>query len=92
MAWRATSTGLDLRLLFLPSDPYADTVPLDNETLDWLKEPRPAPYGGPAPQLGRHDRGTSSALVIYDQYPTMAAGSATLHSIVMEASSLASAA
>jgi hypothetical protein len=59
---------LDLRLLFLPSDPDADTVPLDSETLDWLKEPRPAPYGGPDPQWGRHDRGTSSALVIYDQY------------------------
>jgi hypothetical protein len=59
---------LDLRLLFLPRDPVADTVPLDSETLGWLKEPRPTPYGGPAPQWGRHDRSTSSALVIYDQY------------------------
>jgi hypothetical protein len=37
---------LDLRLLFLPSDPDADVVPLDDETTGWLKQPREAPYGG----------------------------------------------
>jgi hypothetical protein len=60
--------SLDLRLLFLPGDPEADAVPLDSETLGWLKEPRPAPYGGPSPQWGQRDRGTSSALVVYDQF------------------------
>jgi hypothetical protein len=31
---------LDVRLLFLPGDPESDAVPLDQETLAWLKEPR----------------------------------------------------
>jgi hypothetical protein len=59
---------LDLRLIFLPDDPDADSVPLDEETLNWLKEPRATPYGGAAPQWGHRERPTSSALVIYDQY------------------------
>jgi hypothetical protein len=60
--------SLDLRLLVLPADAEADAVPLDGETLGWLKESRPTPYGGPAPQWGHRDRATSSALVVYHQY------------------------
>jgi hypothetical protein len=60
--------SLDVRLAFLPDDPDADSVPLNGETLAWLKEPRPTPYGGPAPRWGHRDRATSSALVVYDQY------------------------
>jgi hypothetical protein len=60
--------GLDLRLAFLPEDPDADGVPLDSDTLDWLREPRPTPYGGPPPQWGNQGRPTSTALVMYDQY------------------------
>jgi hypothetical protein len=58
----------DLRLVFLPSDPDGDPVPLGSETLDWLKEPRPTPYGGRPPRWGHRNRATSSALVIYEQY------------------------
>jgi hypothetical protein len=58
----------DLRLVFLPSDPDGDPVPLGSETLDWLKEPRPTPYGGQPPRWGQRTRATSSALVIYEQY------------------------
>jgi hypothetical protein len=60
--------GLDVRLAFLPDDPDADSVPLNRETLAWLKEPRPTPYGGQRPRWGHRDRATSCALVIYDQY------------------------
>ena len=60
--------GLDLRLVFLPEDPDADGVPLDSDTLGWLKEQRSTLYGGPPPQWGNRDRSTSSALVMYDQY------------------------
>jgi len=60
--------SLDVRLVFLPDDPDADRVPLNGETLAWLKKPRPTPYGGPAPQWGHRDRATSCALVVYDQY------------------------
>jgi hypothetical protein len=59
---------LDARLLLLPSDPEADAVPLDQETLEWLKEPRRSPYGGHDPSWGHRHRATSSALVLYDQY------------------------
>jgi hypothetical protein len=58
----------DLRLVFLASDPDGDPVPLDSETLDWLKEPRPTPYGGQPPRWGHRNRATSSALVMYEQY------------------------
>jgi len=57
----------DLRLVFLPSDPDGDPVPLDSETLDWLKGPRPTPYGGRPPRWGHRNRVTSNALVAYEQ-------------------------
>jgi hypothetical protein len=57
-----------LRLVFLPSDPDGDPVSLESETLDWLKEPRPTPYGGRAPRWGHRNRVMSNALVMYDQY------------------------
>jgi hypothetical protein len=59
---------LDARLVFLPADPETDVAPLDQETLAWLKEPRPSSAGGPNPSWGSRDRATSGALVIYDQY------------------------
>jgi hypothetical protein len=55
-------------LVFLPSDPDGDPVPLDSETLDWLKEPRPTPSGGRPPRWGHRTRATSTALVMYEQY------------------------
>jgi hypothetical protein len=59
---------LDLRLLFLPGDPDADVVPLDDETMQWLKETRDAPYGGQSPRWWNHrERVTSSALIRYEQ-------------------------
>jgi hypothetical protein len=39
--------SLDLRLTFLAADPYMDAVPLSQEVMSWLKEPRPSPYGVP---------------------------------------------
>jgi hypothetical protein len=38
---------LDVRVLFLPSDPEADVVPLDADVLAWLKEERTTAYGVP---------------------------------------------
>jgi hypothetical protein len=58
---------LDARLLFLPGDPESDAVPLDHETLAWLKEPR-GPSTGSYPSWGSQERATSNALVLYDQY------------------------
>jgi hypothetical protein len=50
---------LDVRVLFLPSDPEADVVPLDADVLAWLKEERTTPYGSPAvfgPSEPRHEQ------------------------------------
>jgi hypothetical protein len=59
---------LEMRLVCLPSDPVADVVPLDGQTLEWLKRPREAPYGGHSPPWWTHrERTTSSALVRYEQ-------------------------
>jgi hypothetical protein len=60
--------ALDARLLCLPSDPLADAVPLDQETLVWLKQSRQSPYGGRYPSWGSRERATSGALVLYEQY------------------------
>ncbi len=60
--------ALDARLVCLPSDPLADAVPLDQETLAWLKQSRQSPYGGRYPSWGSRERATSGALVLYDQY------------------------
>jgi hypothetical protein len=57
--------SLEARLLFLPSDPYADVVPLDQETLGWLKELERTPEGGRQRSWHR-ERATSTALVRYD--------------------------
>lgn len=59
---------LNVRLLVLPADPSADSVPLDRETLSWLKQQRDSPYGGGAVEWGHRSRTTSTALVLYDQY------------------------
>lgn len=59
---------LDVRLLSLPADPYAESVLLNTETLNWLKQPRESPFGGNAVELGHRSRATSTALVLYDQY------------------------
>jgi hypothetical protein len=61
------SDDLGARLLFLPSDPETDVVPLDKDTMTWLKQVRPAPYDGQAPSWGHQERATSHALVLYDQ-------------------------
>lgn len=54
--------------MVLPNDPEGNAVPLDQEALAWLKEPRPAPYGGRNLSWGSSERGASSAIVLYDQY------------------------
>lgn len=59
--------GLDIRLLFLPTDPNADVVSLDRESLEWLKADRPSPYGGEPILWGHASRTTSSALLLYNQ-------------------------
>lgn len=58
---------LDARILFLPSDPDADAVPLDKGVMEWLKESRTSPAGGSYPSWGHRERATSGALVLYDQ-------------------------
>lgn len=59
---------LDVRLVFLPSDPSADIVSLDRESLDWLKAERPSPYGGAPITWGNASRTTSGALLLHDRY------------------------
>lgn len=55
--------SLDFRLLFVPADPEASAVPLDNTTMEWLKE-----QCSNAPVLPRHHkRATVQALVSYEQ-------------------------
>lgn len=59
--------NLDVRLLLLTSDPQADVVSLNGDTLEWLKTLRPSPYGGEPVVWGRRTRATSSAVCVYDQ-------------------------
>jgi hypothetical protein len=60
--------NLDVRLLILPSDPFADVVPFDNGALDWLKQQRDSPFGGSAVEWGHRSRASSTALILYNQY------------------------
>jgi hypothetical protein len=55
-----------MRMLFLPADPEADRLSLDGETLGWLKEARPTPYGGRPVVWGSRNTASSSALLIFD--------------------------
>lgn len=57
--------NLDVRLLFLPSDPKADVVPLGSDTLEWLRQDRDVPFQGRAPRWAS-DRAVSGALVLFD--------------------------
>ena len=59
---------LGMRLVFLPADPEADHIPLDAETLGWLKAQRATPYGGQPPVWGHRHTATASALLIFDQH------------------------
>lgn len=59
---------LDVRFVILSADPEADVVPLDLETLTWLKELRDSSHGGRPFSWGSMERATSGALVLYDQY------------------------
>ena len=59
--------NLDVRLLFLPSDPKADVVPFDAETLEWLKQDREVLFQGPRPRWSS-DRAVTDALVRFDYY------------------------
>lgn len=58
---------LSARLLFLPSDPAADVVPLGADVLAWLRQERQAPYGGKAPSWGHQDGAATDTLILYDQ-------------------------
>lgn len=60
--------ALDLRVRFLAADRLATPVRLDGDAEEWLSAPRPSPYGGREPELGRSKRATSSALVRYDRH------------------------
>jgi hypothetical protein len=64
----AFAEGVDVRLVFLPSDPSADMVSLDRESLEWLKAERQSPYGGAAITWGHVSRTTSNALLLHDRY------------------------
>ncbi len=57
-----------MRIRFLPADPQLTVVRLDSEAEEWLSKPRPSPYGGAEPELGRSKRATSTALVRFDSY------------------------
>lgn len=59
--------NLDVRLLFLPSDPKADVVPIDPETVEWLKQDREAPFQGRPPRWSS-DRAVADAIVRFDYY------------------------
>jgi hypothetical protein len=58
----------DLRVLILPGDPESEAIALNGDVLGWLQEKRPTPYGGQPVSWGNRQRGTSAALVVYDQY------------------------
>jgi hypothetical protein len=83
--------GLDLRLAFLPEDPDADGVTLDSDTLDWLKEQRPTPYGGPSPQWGTGTGRPALPWSCTTSIGTMPVGCGAWRYIVTEASSSAAA-
>lgn len=57
-----------VRAVLLPADPEGAVVPLNSETLDWLKADRAAPYGSRGPGWGGRARSTSDAIVRFDQY------------------------
>lgn len=59
---------LGARLMFIPSDPFADRVQLNSEVLEWLRQDRPSPYGGRPPSWGHQDRASSNVLIAYDTY------------------------
>lgn len=54
--------NLDLRLLFLPSDPSAEIVANDPETVEWFKHDREVPFQGPPPRWSS-DRTVTDAIV-----------------------------
>jgi hypothetical protein len=60
--------SLDLRIRFLPADPLATPVRLDEDAEEWLSRSRSAPYGGREAELGNRKRATSAALVRFDVY------------------------
>lgn len=60
--------ALDIRIRFLPADPLAAVVRLNDEAEEWMSTTRHSPFGGREPELGRSKRATSSALVRYDSY------------------------
>jgi hypothetical protein len=60
--------ALDLRIRFLPADPFAAVVRLDEAAAQWLTSDRRVSYDGSPPQLGSSSRATSDALVRFDRY------------------------
>lgn len=59
---------LDLRFVVLPADPWADVVSLDKELLDWLKQPRPAPFRNEPFDWGGQTRLTANAAERYSSH------------------------
>lgn len=55
--------NLDLRLAFLPADPEAAVVPLDQDTMEWLRQRRSNVRVLPS----HRERATAQALVSYEQ-------------------------
>jgi len=64
----AYAHNLDVRLLFLPSDPMKAAFVPDEANLEWLQETRVSPYGGNPWRWGSLTRGVRDAVVLYDQY------------------------
>jgi len=53
-----------VRMLFLPGDPLQDVVPINDETMEWLKKARPGPFGGQPINWGGGSRTTSQVAVL----------------------------
>lgn len=64
----AYAHDLDVRILFLPSDPMQAALVPDEASLEWLRETRASPYGGDPWRWGSLTRGVRDAVVLYDQY------------------------
>jgi hypothetical protein len=64
----AHADGLDARLLVLPVDPEAPSVPLDNDMLAWLTDPHVDIENGPRLERRHSSRAVTDALVAYDDY------------------------
>lgn len=59
----ANTPELDVRVLVLPTDPFADVLAIDDEVQEWWKTDRSPPYGGPVLDWGQNSRAAANAIV-----------------------------